>query len=721
MLETGMDQEMGLTGLSADQAVQLTRELCARLAEEGTEFHGNIWPGSVSISEDGHALLGEGSDAPVSGRSAGQVEYLAPEFFWDGEGSGASDVYSLGLMLYAGCNQGYLPFQPKGGALTDKDRSGALRKRMKGEEIVLPAGMSAELGAVVKKALAYEPEDRYASPAELLAALGATDEALPAGEPAAAAAADEFDWDAEPAAAAAADEFDWSAEPAARETADVTAEAEEYAVPDESVTVEDELDWTMAEEPEAPVSGEETDAPRYTVQKDFENTRSRRTSAVPATRTKKKLSPAIPILCVAAAAVIGGGVWYALNQKAPTTSPTLDLDNTVISEPVVLTAESPDPETTEPPAPEEDVHTVQMLDLEEGEDGEEPLEEGEDAEETAEAVTGSATVDGMDVTPASDTVYVTGTGVNLRTGPGTSYDVSMTLSKGAKLQRTGTVNGWSQVQYEGEEYYVSSSLVSVDEGGETESLSNDTGSGSGAGSTSTSTSTSSGDGTRTGGTGTSTGSSSGTGSSSAVTSTRDVVKVTGAEVNLRTGPGTNYSVSTTVKSGTELQRTGTTGSWSRVEYQGKELYISNSMIGTVSSDAVSAAVGTLKVTSDVNVRSGPDTNHEILGISRVGETLSITGIVDGKWYRVSYDGKEGYVNRKLISVQDFALITEQSGKVEITSKANIRSGPSTSYSILGEADVGTTLTVTGYTDSNWYQVSYNGETGYVAGNLVKDA
>jgi uncharacterized protein YgiM (DUF1202 family) len=29
-----------------------------------------------------------------------------------------------------------------------------------------------------------------------------------------------------------------------------------------------------------------------------------------------------------------------------------------------------------------------------------------------------------------------------------------------------------------------------------------------------------------------------------------------------------------------------------------------------------------------------------------------------------------------------------------------------------------TLTITGLTDSNWYQVSYNDQVGYIAANLV---
>ncbi|MBQ6321908.1 MAG: SH3 domain-containing protein [Lachnospiraceae bacterium] len=48
---------------------------------------------------------------------------------------------------------------------------------------------------------------------------------------------------------------------------------------------------------------------------------------------------------------------------------------------------------------------------------------------------------------------------------------------------------------------------------------------------------------------------------------------------------------------------------------------------------------------------------------------------------------------------------------------NVRSGPGTEYGVLGDTDQGNDLTVTGET-SNWYQVSFNGQTGYVSKNLL---
>ena len=48
---------------------------------------------------------------------------------------------------------------------------------------------------------------------------------------------------------------------------------------------------------------------RYTDQQYFEKMGRRADSAAPVTQRKKKASPVIPVLCIAAAAVILGGVW----------------------------------------------------------------------------------------------------------------------------------------------------------------------------------------------------------------------------------------------------------------------------------------------------------------------------------------------------------------------------------------------------------------------------
>lgn len=62
----------------------------------------------------------------------------------------------------------------------------------------------------------------------------------------------------------------------------------------------------------------------------------------------------------------------------------------------------------------------------------------------------------------------------------------------------------------------------------------------------------------------------------------------------------------------------------------------------------------------LNVRSGPGTGYKVIGIVAVGETVSITGQCDNNWYRIDYNGQEGYVSGKYIE------LTEKGAEMEGT-------------------------------------------------------
>ena len=93
----------------------------------------------------------------------------------------------------------------------------------------------------------------------------------------------------------------------------------------------------------------------------------------------------------------------------------------------------------------------------------------------AELTTDGAATASFNVTACNDTVWTTD-GVNLRRGPGTNYDIALSVETGTELRRTGTTdNNWSRVIYQNVGYYVDSSYVSTtapvndetEEGGET--------------------------------------------------------------------------------------------------------------------------------------------------------------------------------------------------------------------------------------------------------------
>jgi uncharacterized protein YraI len=126
-------------------------------------------------------------------------------------------------------------------------------------------------------------------------------------------------------------------------------------------------------------------------------------------------------------------------------------------------------------------------------------------------------------------------------------------------------------------------------------------------------------------------------------------------------------------------------------------------------------VGT--VTLQVNVRSGPGTVYDSLGLLSIGQAVNIISRnQQGTWYKILYPTGEGgfaWVVAEYVRVDagvdiplDSAPVTEGlSGKV--TLRINVRSGPSITFDSLGLLEPGTTVTLTGKNaTASWYQIVY---------------
>ena len=139
-------------------------------------FHGGIRPDNISVRGD-KAYLGGTLQHTVGEFTPQELEYMAPELFWDGIRTPTADVYSIGLILYSLYNYGRLPFWPVSGAITPNARASALQKRMSNEEIQPPASADAELAGIILRALAFRIEERWHDVQELKDALGGCDAA----------------------------------------------------------------------------------------------------------------------------------------------------------------------------------------------------------------------------------------------------------------------------------------------------------------------------------------------------------------------------------------------------------------------------------------------------------------------------------------------------------------------------------------------------------------
>ena len=124
--------------------------------------------------------------------------------------------------------------------------------------------------------------------------------------------------------------------------------------------------------------------------------------------------------------------------------------------------------------------------------------------------------------------------------------------------------------------------------------------------------------------------------------------VAGSDLNVRTGPDTSQSVVTRLSEGdivVILERTSS--EWYYINFHGTKGYVNVPFLRDILVAENFSAVGRITAT-DVNLRSKPDTSSDVLG-RYSDETMVVIGINDG-WYKVSHDGKTGYVRSDFMEI-----------------------------------------------------------------------
>ena len=345
----------------------------------------------------------------------------------------------------------------------------------------------------------------------------------------------------------------------------------------------------------------------------------------------------------------------------------------------------------------------------------------------------------------AESATVTGSDVNMRSGPGTNFPVIDCLPKGAAVTVTDRSNpNWYAITYQGVNGYMSSRYLQI---GEESSPAQPTPQPN-------------------------TGNLPDTG-------TNGHINADG--VRFRSGPSSSYSILNTYDKGKELIITDEASGWVACVIDGRAGYVyglyvtkdsgtspvvidqpqpeptpagddEEPVVVEVPEDPTPTAAPTPAPTPAptaeptptpaagkagyvngdyVRFRSGPGSNYSILGTYNKGKELTITG-ESGGWIACIIDGQSGYMYGQYVKEKETtpasdptptptptptpAPSDEQKGYIT-GNNVRFRSGPSAQSEILGEFFYGNVVTITGEVNG-WTAVIYNGRSGYVYSQYV---
>ena len=184
--------------------------------------------------------------------------------------------------------------------------------------------------------------------------------------------------------------------------------------------------------------------------------------------------------------------------------------------------------------------------------------------------------------------------------------------------------------------------------------------------------------------------------------------VTASALNIRKAASTSSAKVGTYSKGTKVTSYGTSGSWTKVKYQGYYRYVLSQYL----SSTKPVTTYTRYVTaSSLVIRSKASTSGTKVGSYSKGTAVTCYG-TSGSWTKVKYNGTYRYVLTKYLSATKPSVVTTTYTRYVTASSLVIRSKASTSSTKVGSYSKGTAVTCYG-TSGSWTKVKYNGSYCYV--------
>ena len=140
---TSLEERMKTKTFAEDEVVDFGIQMSEMLEtlEAKNIFHGNISPKNIFVTADGRYKIGGFTD--FEGKIA-DTSFVAPEVYKQENVDYTTDIYSVGIIMYAMCNGGKIPFESD-----SCDRKNACEERFSGKAVTAPSEGDEKLKSVI--------------------------------------------------------------------------------------------------------------------------------------------------------------------------------------------------------------------------------------------------------------------------------------------------------------------------------------------------------------------------------------------------------------------------------------------------------------------------------------------------------------------------------------------------------------------------------------------
>lgn len=175
---TSLEELMKAKTFAEDEVVDFGIQMSSLLETLETKniFHGNISPKNIFVTADGKYKIGGFTDfeGKIDDKS-----YIAPEVFRQENVDYTTDIYSVGIIMYAMCNGGKIPFESD-----SCDRKKACEERFSGKAVTAPSEGDEKLKSVIVIACQPDNANRWKNAGNIKNALTSIKAEIGASSPA---------------------------------------------------------------------------------------------------------------------------------------------------------------------------------------------------------------------------------------------------------------------------------------------------------------------------------------------------------------------------------------------------------------------------------------------------------------------------------------------------------------------------------------------------------